>query len=243
MGRLTLYGMYNYDNSLFDGMVLPDGLDADVLRVNILDKCGDLYTYHQHPAMIKDLIGYWFTRNYLNFSRMLNALTAVYNPIENYDRNEKWTRTPDLTDVSQLSGDDTLKASDKDTTTTSYTNYKETTTYKGDDISEKEVSAFDSGSYQPAEKVTDSRNQRADELEISGSQSVETTYGRQDKTTYGKKDTQTHKGKEEFESRIHGNIGVTTNQQLIQAELELRKIDIYNDITARFEREFIVQLY
>ena len=50
-------------------------------------------------------------------------------------------------------------------------------------------------------------------------------------------------GKEDFTSHIHGNIGVTTNQQMIQSEIELRKFDIYVDIAMRFEHEFLVQVY
>lgn len=44
-------------------------------------------------------------------------------------------------------------------------------------------------------------------------------------------------------SRIHGNIGVTTNQQMIEAELQLRKKNIYEIITAEFEKQFLIQVY
>lgn len=43
--------------------------------------------------------------------------------------------------------------------------------------------------------------------------------------------------------RIHGNIGVTTTQQMIEEELELRKFDIYETIANMFEEEFIVRVY
>lgn len=243
MARLTLNGMYQYDNTLFDGMILPEDYDRDALFAEIMARSGQLYPYHQVPTVLKSNIRLWFARNYLNFDRTIEALTADYNPIENYDRNELSTKTPNLTDKSTLSGKDSTQASGTDSTVREYDDYKETVTYSGDDTRETQVSAFDSSAYQPSEKVTDSRTNREDEKEISGSYSDDLTHGRKDETTYGKVDTVTHTGTEGYSSRIHGNIGVTTSQQMIESELELRKYDIYSDIAARFEREFIVQVY
>lgn len=259
MARLTLNGMYQYDPTLFEGMILPTGYDTDALFSEIMKRSGQLYPYHQVPSILKADIRLWFSRNYLNFDRIMDALTAEYSPIENYNRVEAWTRTPNLTDKSTLSGkdstaasgDDVTKHTGTDSTERTYTNFKETVDYKGDDTRETQVSAFDSSSYQPSEKITDSRSSREDEKTTSGSYKDSTTHGhtetftngRKDETTYGKVDTVTHTGTEGYRSNIHGNIGVTTSQQMITSELELRKFDIYSDIANRFEREFLVQVY
>ena len=43
---------------------------------------------------------------------------------------------------------------------------------------------------------------------------------------------------------VSGNIGVSTSQQMIESEMELRaKYDIYKIISREFEREFLVQIY
>lgn len=243
MARLTLNGMYQYDPTLFDGMILPEDYDRDALLAEIMKRCGQLYPYHQVPPILKADIRLWFSRNYLNFDRIMEALTAEYNPIENYDRHELSTKTPNLTDKSTLSGKDTAKASNKDTTERDYDHLKETVDYTGDDTREIQVSAFDSSSYQPSEKVTDSRTNRKDEKDTDGKYTDTTTYGRQDETTYGKVDTITHTGTEGYSSHIHGNIGVKSSQSMVLEELELRRFDIYTDIAARFEHEFIVQVY
>lgn len=243
MARLTLNGMYQYDPTLFEGMILPTGYDTDALFAEIMKRSGQLYPYHQVPSILKADIRLWFSRNYLNFDRIMDALTAEYSPIENYNRVEAWTRTPNITDKSTLSGKDSTAASNKDTTERDYDKLKETVSYKGTDTRETEVSAFDSSSYQPSEKITDGRTDREDEKETDGKYTDTTTYGRKDETTYGKVDTVTHTGTESYRSNIHGNIGVTTSQQMITSELELRKFDIYADIANRFEREFLVQVY
>lgn len=47
-------------------------------------------------------------------------------------------------------------------------------------------------------------------------------YGKTETTEYGKSEVTEYGKKEYVESRIHGNIGVTTNQQMISAEIDLR---------------------
>ena len=43
--------------------------------------------------------------------------------------------------------------------------------------------------------------------------------------------------------RIHGNIGVTTSQAMLQAELDISKWNIYEEITNLFLNEFCIYLY
>ena len=275
MSRITLNGWLQYDPTIFDGVILPEDYDRDALLAEIMSRSGELYTYHQVPYVLKENIRLWFSRNFLNFDRMMAALMAEYNPIENYDRHEDWTRTPNLTDEAKHTGSDSVEASGtdsteasgsdtdtlsgNDTTTRGYSNYNESSTRTGDDTTERTVSAFDSGTYQPAEKTVETFGSVKDSKDITGSYDDSTDYGkvdtmdygRKDETTYGRKDettfnstlTDRHTGDEKYTSHVHGNIGVTTSQQMITSELELRKFDIYEEIAARFEHEFLVQVY
>lgn len=45
------------------------------------------------------------------------------------------------------------------------------------------------------------------------------------------------------EGRVHGNIGVTTSQQMLTAELDLGYWNIYNKITDLFLTEFVIPIY
>ena len=218
MARLTLNGMYQYDPSIFDGMILPEDYDKDALQAEIMNRCGMLYPYHQIPSILKSNIRLWFSRNFLQFDRIMEALNAEYNPVENYDRREEWTRTPDLTDESkntgkdstqfsgtdstELSGTDSTELSGDDTTTRSYDHYNETSTRTGTDTTERQVSAFDSGSYQNAEKTVETFESVADSKDISGSYEDKTDYGKKEDLTYGKKEDLTYGKKEEF---THGH--------------------------------------
>lgn len=75
------------------------------------------------------------------------------------------------------------------------------------------------------------------DLKLNGEHSVENT---QSDIGSGARDLQR---KLTDTAHVHGNIGVTTNQQMINEELELRKKDIYNMICEEFKQEFCILLY
>ena len=87
MMRTTLYGFYQWDEHLFDDVVLPSGLDKDVLIRTIIRKSGDLYTYYQQPVVLKQSITDWFNvAMYEQFKRMYEVITVTYDPIHNFSR-------------------------------------------------------------------------------------------------------------------------------------------------------------
>ena len=94
--RMTLYGMYQYDPTLFDGMILPEGMDKTLMINQIIRQSGDLFPYYQVPPEVKSAITEWFTRRKDNFAKLWQGFTAEYNPIENYDRQEDSTETPNV---------------------------------------------------------------------------------------------------------------------------------------------------
>ena len=230
MARLTLWGIYQYDKTLFDNIVLPDGIDKDNLVSDIMRNSGDLYPYHQVPEYLKRNITFWFSRRLFDFDRMYNSLRMEYSPIENYDRIE------DIKREYKDSGTDTETLTLGSSTTSSHTG-TDTDSTQGGGSNEKGVSAYNEDGYTNREKDTETHNSNNTQTYNS---TVTNTGSGSDKTQtdYGKQRTETEK------TRIHGNIGVTTSQQMIESEMSLRaKYDIYKIISREFEREFLVQIY
>ena len=104
--RMTLYGMYQYDPTLFDGVVLPEGMDKTLMVNQIIRQSGDMFPYYQVPPQVKTAITEWFARRKDNFAKLWQGFTAEYNPIENYDRQEDSTETPNITHTLSNSGQD-----------------------------------------------------------------------------------------------------------------------------------------
>ena len=90
------------------------------------------------------------------------------------------------------------------------------------DTSELTKSAYDQSTYSPYEKT------------INGG-TVGTTSS--DSTSTSMSNDSEHNG------RIHGNIGVTTSQQMLEAELNLGYWNVYNKITELFLQEFTIPVY
>ena len=87
-----------------------------------------------------------------------------------------------------------------------------------------DVSAYDSTGYQPKDKQTTSNTE------------VDATDATLNNTTT-LDNSAAHRG------RIHGNIGVTTSQQMLQSELDLGYWNIYSRITDMFLKEFCIMVY
>ena len=214
MDRVTLWGFYQYDKTLFDNIVLPDGIEKENLVAEIMKNSGDLYPYHQVPEYLKRNITYWFARRLFDFGRMYDSLRVHYSPIENYDRKENIARNYENSGIDKAST--TLGSS---TTSTSI----------GTNDNENKVSAYNESDYTNREKDIQSHNSTVTNTG-SGTDTTQTEYGL--------------KRKEVEDIHVHGNIGVTTSQQMIESEMALRaKYDIYKIIAREFEREFLVQIY
>ena len=113
---LSPLGLYNWDNTIFDLMQIPQALDKDTLVQNLLAETAELEVLYPNPAIFKHLVGVWSDKQIDIWNRLYATTQYEYNPIENYNRYE----------TGSDSGAGTTTHSGTDTTT-------ETTTHGGTD--------------------------------------------------------------------------------------------------------------
>lgn len=89
--KLTLIGMYNYDSTLFDGLQLPSYIDKTTLINTILLAGGEFGALYPNITFMKQAISLWSVKNQRYFEKMAELMQAEYEPLENYNRQEKWT--------------------------------------------------------------------------------------------------------------------------------------------------------
>lgn len=173
MQRLTLIGLYNYeqtfDRDLFSGLELPDHYDKPTFINALLLEHGEKCVMYSDPNFFKSAINIWSKKWALELSRIYDALIAEYNPIYNYDRYEDWTETdkPDVTTTRTHNDTDTRTNNNTDTQTlgnkltrthnntdTQTNRYDIVTEQNVDGFNEHTVSADNSSSYQPESKDT-----------------------------------------------------------------------------------------
>lgn len=88
MKKITLIGMYNYDNALFARLSLPDGLETATAINTILREKGEFPALYADPDFMKFAIGTWSEENQMSFEHLAKLKAASYDPISNYDRTE-----------------------------------------------------------------------------------------------------------------------------------------------------------
>lgn len=133
--RLTLIGLYKYSSSLFDNLILPDGIDRETFIDTLLMEYGECPLCSPDYDYMVLAIGAWSRKNYDNIERIKTALTEKYNPIHNYDRTETWSENEKTKNEYTLD-----RKQDNETTS------NETT--------ENTVSAYNEDTYQPDTKTT-----------------------------------------------------------------------------------------
>jgi hypothetical protein len=85
---LSTLALYQYDDTLFDELQLPDGLDRDTVINNILFNTAELEVLYPNPDTLRAMIGVWSSKNMYNWTRLYTALTEEYNALHNFDRYE-----------------------------------------------------------------------------------------------------------------------------------------------------------
>lgn len=215
--QLMPYGgiisLMQYDPSLFDGMVLPKGVDKDLVIDTIMQKYGDSPLDHEDPAYLKYYIPVWSKRNLDSWTKLFATLSFYYNPLENAILDETTEETRNINRKQDRTG----TASMENSGTTGV-----------DKTAEHLVSAENASDYQPdnrdtgTEQTTVNQTTGTDSTENTMEQTAETV-----KSTYNR----------------HGSIGVVTPQNMIQQEREVDKFVIYDYIADSFRDAFCLLLY
>lgn len=81
MSRLSILGLYKWDEHLFDSMPLPEGIVSGRLQDTILLKCADLELCYPDYDLMKEAITLWCLKNMNNWNILNKALNKDYDPI------------------------------------------------------------------------------------------------------------------------------------------------------------------
>lgn len=220
---MSIMGLYQWDNSIFDLLQLPNGIDKNTLVNIILTRFANLEIMYPNPEVMKGLIGLWSYSSQYTWSKLLETTTLQYNPLDNYDRTETRTLNSSANGSSADSGSDNMSSTEAGETSNS-----------SSETNKAQVAGFNSS----ANTFTD-KDKQTNENTSSGSYSKQneatTNYGHKNNNTYNKNDTET--------IRARGNIGVTSSMQLIEAQRELVKFNIYDFIADDFKKRYCILVY
>lgn len=245
-------------SSVFDDWTLPSSIDKNLAKDSILLRAGSFELLYSDPDFLASSINIWGRKYYDTFEKMQAALTSEYNPLENYDRmedmtldhkgsskgNSKGSSTSGNTRTDNLTRTDDLTRTDNLTETHNLASTNDVTTTN-------DVSAYNDSQYAPKDKqVVDQDGSDTGTLTNTGTVkdggTVKNTGTVTDAGTgsYNDDRSDSDEFKDTTKGRIHGNIGVTTSQQMLISEVDLRgKYNIYDIIAEMFVKEFCIMVY
>lgn len=213
--------------SLFGKRVLP----ADYTIINENYAAYSL-TETQAKKFLMDEVDYFIKERMPEWVKMMDAFYAEYNPIENYDRYEEGTITDEGgRDVTlTMEGSEILTYAGKEIDTPSGT---ETVT------TENNYNGYNSGTSVPVSDSESTTSFDERKTEKSFDQRTDTTSFDDRVDTTG----ETNGNTRTLDTHTHGNIGVTTTQQMIESELKLRERDMILQFHREIANRFLLSVY
>lgn len=124
-----------YDNDLFDGIMLPEGIEHDTVVNTILSESALNTPMYPEHDLFKMMIQNFFRKYYNNFDRYNRAMNEDYTPNENYRKTDERTIRDNVNKVQNLDG-------------------KQVNSLNENGDTEKFRMAFDSGEYKKTDKGT-----------------------------------------------------------------------------------------
>jgi len=180
MATLSLLGLYNYDESLLDGLIeslpnrhgIPSGyadsyytdviIDPQSVVENLLVECAEFEILYSDFNALKRIIKIWSAKEKLVWQKMYNTICYKYNPIWNKDGKSVWTERQSATGKKTETEKGSKTSNANGTTNDEYTSTSNTTnkttgtgtnTRTGSDETTGKVSAYDSTDFQNREKT------------------------------------------------------------------------------------------
>lgn len=243
---LSIIGLYNWDDHIFDKLHLPDDVDSDEVKQNILMECGELTVIYPDWDFMYQAIDWWSKKELPTWERVYNLTQAEYNPIENYDRIENEVEAENVSESRQKASQNERST---EGTTRGVNNENVQTSSKSDKVgqsgSEDKVAGFNTNTLATQRGSTEnsaSTDNTTGASLVENTQDVENT-GKETISGLDQDNGNTDRNRNRA-THIHGNIGVTTVAQMMEGELGIYpKINIVQYIVEAFKQRFCILVY
>ena len=232
MAKLTLWGLWKHYHDggyeIFDALHLPTSTKITAQQMKdtaikaILARCAEMGVLYPDPQLFMVQMDLWSSAHLPVWQKIMDALEIEYAPLENYDRHEEWT-------------DNTLGFRQRSGSGSSSTVAQGvgTETISGTPSTTESVSAYNTDQFAPERKTDSTISQNT------------VSHGDQAGTeSHNESESEQHTTQNARSGRAHGNIGVTTSQQMLEAEFEIAlNASIFERIAEDFMMQFCIMVY
>lgn len=205
---LDMYATLNNSDDLtlmLQDYTLDSRLDRDVMNRTIIRELGAMRPFVNDTTVFKFSLENFFNKWNYNIGKLIDTMYYDYDPISNKDLTRTLSENEHRESVADIDNTDTY------TTGT-------------DNVTEGQVSAYDSNEYQPKDKTV---------IDNDVAHSGETTSDIKSDV-----DTEHHLGE-----KINGKDGDESYQSLIEQERELAQFNIFEWIIKQMRKELFLLVY
>lgn len=229
MATVSLLGLKRLNDGILGELVVPEGVDIEVVKDNLLAETAELEVIYPDAIFMQAMIGRWSAKELPVWQKLYNTTILKYNPIENYDRKEKWTEDENTTKNldSEATGNSTTQTDSASKT------HDETDTNNG---TSKYVSAYNETEFTPTEKTIGNAQTIED-----GNSTTESDINVKSKD--GLISDERGKRLLDREGEMSGNTGFYTKQKMIEQERSIAEYNIIDVIISSFKNRFCLQVY
>lgn len=222
---LSLYGIFQYDDTILDGLSVPTGMDPDTVKNMLLIETAGMSILYPDAPFLKKAIALWCAERSDVWQKLYNTTVLQYDPIENYDRREESSE--------ESIGNEHVQSS-QERSTDSESRGSSQQHRSGENTATAANTAYNSNDFADTSKSTSSGSDDVMDSTVSSGSGTENVSGSGNKSSTDLR---------RLSSRIHGNIGVTTSQQMIMSEREVAEFCMVDYIVNDFISRFCVMVY
>lgn len=230
--RFSLGEYYAAFPNCFDELQLPTNIDRETLIATILSECAD-FGIASNVRLFPQMVKLWGKRRAYSIEKIMETTLFEYNPISNYDRTET------TTDTDNQTSDGWTKNDKNDTGSSTDAGWLHSDTDGTDNTSTTISSAGVDSVLMKDDTNTAVSGTTKTVQQNSSNNTVNSTVTTDEQGSHHNETGRTVV----HSSRISGNIGVTTSQQMIEAERALVNFDPYLQIARIFAHDLLIPLY
>lgn len=221
MAMLSILALYNWDNTIFNDLNVPEGMEKNNVIDNILFECAELSLLYTDPAFMKRAIKQWSDKEQNVWAKLFATENFDYNPIWNVDGT--------VTEKETVERD---RTNDIDRSTATAEAAHDATSDDVNQTTTDSVTGYNSTSWQDHTKSV-----------IDSDRDITTNSTRNISGTDNVDEAESEDVERNLETRRTGNIGITTTQQMIREERDVALFNTIEFITTSFKKRFCVMVY
>ena len=229
MAKLSILGLYQYDNTLFDDMQLPDEINKNHVIYSILSECAEFELLYSDYDFMKFMITLWSEKEIDIWRRLYNTTVLDYNPINNYNKTETET-------IANVSNNTKNRTSESINSESKSADSSQTSTGDETRTIDEKVASYDTT------VLSDNKNENT-----THDVSIENTMNASEENKYNENSTTKETGENNENItrslEISGNDGKTTIQQLIIEERNVANYCVIDFIVNSFKSRFCILVY